>query len=45
MVYREAITLQSGTVRVALGKIKEGAYFVKAALENGNTVTRKVLVN
>jgi len=45
MVYREAITLQSGTVRVALGKIKEGAYFVKAALENGNTVTRMVLVN
>jgi len=44
MVYKQAITLNSGSVRVSLGKISEGVYLVQTALENGSTLTKKVLV-
>ena len=44
LVFKEVVTMKSGTVRVSLGKINPGVYLVKTVLENGANLTKKVLV-
>ncbi|HIA36198.1 MAG TPA: T9SS type A sorting domain-containing protein [Flavobacteriales bacterium] len=44
VVYRESTFLYRESVKIILGKVNPGIYLVKAALENGNILTKKVLV-